>query len=163
MRPSWACQAGRACSIFFKNVRNSGFPNRLPVSSGGHCSTIFSASCRIRSILPSVSVMSLSLMLDTLRSTTLSAMLKMKACTSVHVGLFKNNSWSSGLRMRRVGCVYVCDVRSGGGAKVGVGGGGAEGALRGFEVRFRGMSLGSLAPRSGGGEAVGRDGVVVIL
>ena len=113
-------------------------------------------------ILPRVSVMSLSFTLDAGRSCTLSAIEKIKACMRVHVGLLRKSWWSSGLNIRRVGCVYVCEERSGGGASAGVGGGGAEGGSRAIELRFRGTSLGSFALRSGGGEDIGGD-VAVIL
>lgn len=49
------------------------------------------------------------------------------------------------------------EERSGGGASAGVGGGGADGGSRAIELRLRGMSLGSFALRSGGGEGTGGD------
>ena len=53
--------------------------------------------------------------------------------------------------------MYVCEVRSGGGVRVGVGGGGADPGGCEREVRLRGTSLGSFALRSGGGEGTGCD------
>jgi hypothetical protein len=92
-------------------------------------------------------------------------MLKMKACTSVHVGLLRNSWWSSGLSIRREGCVNVCEERSGGGASAGVGGGGADGGSRAIELRLRGISFGSLALRPGGGDGSGGDvaGIVCVV
>lgn len=52
----------------------------------------------------------------------------------------------------------MCEERSGGGASAGVGGGGADGGSRAIELRLRGISLGSFALRSGGGDDI--DGVV---
>lgn len=57
--------------------------------------------------------------------------------------------------------MYVCEDKSEGGASEGVGGGGAEGGSRAMDVRLRGMSLGSFALRSGGGE--GTDGDVFVI
>ena len=62
--------------------------------------------------------------------------------------------------------MYSCFSRLGGGDKAGVGGGGAEGDSRFVGPRLRGMSLGSFALRSGGGEeaAAGGDcGCVIVL
>lgn len=93
-------------------------------------------------------------------SRTLSETPKMNAVTSVHVGLLRKSSWSAGLRIRREGVAYVWFERFGGGGSAGVRGGGADGGSRLTEARFRGMSLGIFAERSGGGELVSAEGMV---
>ena len=61
--------------------------------------------------------------------------------------------------------MYAWEDRSGGGANAGVGGGGADGGSRAIELRLRGMSLGSFALRSGGGDNIAGDvaGILRVL
>lgn len=59
--------------------------------------------------------------------------------------------------------MYLCLSRFGGAGSEGVGGGGAEGGSRDVGARLRGMSLGSLALRFGGGDGMGGDCVCVIM
>lgn len=141
MRPSLVCHSGARASMASTKARKEGLPKREPVSSGGFCLSMVSASSRIERREVTVVCWSFET-LEMGMSRTESEMPNTKARMRVYVGEERKTSWSFGERIRRVGCVKEMLSSDGGGGSGGVSGGGSEGGAGAFCL-VRGTRRGS--------------------
>lgn len=143
-------------------MRKAGLPKREPsLECAGQSARRSVADCRMERMEVMVGWWGFEETAEMGRSITASVMLKMNEAIKVCVGEARKSSWSSVVRMRRVGCVKE-KVSSDGGLGIGgVFGAGFLGA-RGVDFgRCRGTRRGICVERSGTGSVA--EGMIVVF